>query len=121
MARAGQRNRSTLKRYLPILEWGSAYDRDTLANDLLAAVIVTIMLIPQSLAYALLAGLPAGTVSGAPKIRAMQIINEMESHRRGIYGGAVGYFGWNGDMDENKVWSMSKEVWLREGITSANK
>jgi len=29
--------------------------------------------------------------------------------------------GWNGDMDENKVWSMSKEVWLREGITSANK
>ena len=58
MARAGQRNRSTLKRYLPILEWGSAYDRDTLANDLLAAVIVTIMLIPQSLAYALLAGLP---------------------------------------------------------------
>ena len=48
---------------------------------------------------ALFAGFPAGTVSGAPKIRAMQIINEMESHRRGIYGGAVGYFGWNGDLD----------------------
>lgn len=48
---------------------------------------------------ALLAGFPAGTVSGAPKIRAMQIINEMETHRRGIYGGAVGYFGWNGDLD----------------------
>ena len=48
---------------------------------------------------ALFAGFPAGTVSGAPKIRAMQIINEMESARRGIYGGAVGYFGWNGDLD----------------------
>ncbi|MEH6809747.1 MAG: anthranilate synthase component I [Hyphomonas oceanitis] len=48
---------------------------------------------------ALFAGFPAGTVSGAPKIRAMQIINEMESASRGIYGGAVGYFGWNGDLD----------------------
>jgi anthranilate synthase component 1 len=48
---------------------------------------------------ALLAGLPAGTVSGAPKIRAMQIIDELETSRRGIYGGAVGYFGWDGDMD----------------------
>ncbi|MEO0550978.1 MAG: anthranilate synthase component I [Pseudomonadota bacterium] len=48
---------------------------------------------------ALLAGLPAGTVSGAPKIRAMQIIDELEQERRGIYGGAIGYFGWNGDLD----------------------
>ncbi len=47
------------KRYLPVLDWGSRYDRDDAANDLVAAVIVTIMLIPQSLAYALLAGLPA--------------------------------------------------------------
>ena len=47
-----------LSQYLPILEWGPAYDRLTLTNDLIAAVIVTIMLIPQSLAYALLAGLP---------------------------------------------------------------
>ena len=47
-----------LKRYLPILEWGNCYDRETLISDLVAAVIVTIMLIPQSLAYALLAGLP---------------------------------------------------------------
>lgn len=45
-------------RWLPILDWGRRYDRDTLASDLLAALIVTIMLIPQSLAYALLAGLP---------------------------------------------------------------
>jgi SulP family sulfate permease len=46
-------------RYLPILDWGSRYNKDTLTNDVVAAVIVTIMLIPQSLAYALLAGLPA--------------------------------------------------------------
>ncbi len=48
-----------LKRYFPILEWAPQYNRETLGNDLVAAVIVTIMLIPQSLAYALLAGLPA--------------------------------------------------------------
>ncbi len=48
----------SLKTYLPILDWGRRYDRQTLASDLVAAVIVTIMLIPQSLAYALLAGLP---------------------------------------------------------------
>ena len=47
-----------LSRYLPILDWGRRYDRDALSNDMIAAVIVTIMLIPQSLAYALLAGLP---------------------------------------------------------------
>ncbi|MGX0904861.1 SulP family sulfate permease [Roseovarius sp. MBR-79] len=48
----------TLARYLPILDWGRRYDRGALGNDTMAAVIVTIMLIPQSLAYALLAGLP---------------------------------------------------------------
>ena len=42
---------------------------------------------------------PAGTVSGAPKVRAMEIIEEMEPERRGIYSGAVGYIGWNGNMD----------------------
>lgn len=47
-----------LSRYLPILDWGRRYDAQALSNDALAAVIVTIMLIPQSLAYALLAGLP---------------------------------------------------------------
>lgn len=47
-----------LAAYFPILEWGRAYDRSTLTSDAVAAVIVTIMLIPQSLAYALLAGLP---------------------------------------------------------------
>ncbi len=48
---------------------------------------------------ALIAGFPAGTVSGAPKVRAMEIIEELEPDRRGIYAGAVGYFGANGAMD----------------------
>ena len=48
---------------------------------------------------ALISCLPAGTVSGAPKIRAMQIINELEGTKRGIYSGAVGYFSKNGNMD----------------------
>ncbi|MCR8550859.1 sulfate permease [Salipiger sp. P9] len=52
-------SRDLLTRYLPILTWARTYDRDTATSDLVAAVIVTIMLIPQSLAYALLAGLPA--------------------------------------------------------------
>jgi anthranilate synthase component I len=48
---------------------------------------------------ALKASFPAGTVSGAPKVRAMQIIDELETLKRGIYSGAVGYLGFNGDMD----------------------
>jgi anthranilate synthase, component I (EC 4.1.3.27) len=48
---------------------------------------------------ALVACLPAGTVSGAPKVRAMQIIDELENVRRGPYAGALGYIGYNGNMD----------------------
>jgi anthranilate synthase component 1 len=48
---------------------------------------------------ALLSGLPAGTVSGAPKIRAMEIIDELETEKRGLFGGGVGYFGASGQMD----------------------
>lgn len=48
---------------------------------------------------ALRAILPAGTLSGAPKIRAMEIIDELEPVKRGVYGGAVGYLAWNGNMD----------------------
>ncbi|MGH7134868.1 MAG: chorismate-binding protein, partial [Pirellulales bacterium] len=48
---------------------------------------------------ALRACLPAGTVSGAPKVRAMQIIDELEPNRRGPYAGAVGYFDFSGNMD----------------------
>ncbi|MEC7381269.1 MAG: anthranilate synthase component I [Pseudomonadota bacterium] len=48
---------------------------------------------------ALCAGFPAGTVTGAPKIRAMEIINELEVSKRGVYAGAIGYFSSSGDMD----------------------
>ena len=48
---------------------------------------------------ALAAGFPAGTVSGSPKVRAMEIIDELEKDKRGIYAGAIGYFGANGEMD----------------------
>jgi anthranilate synthase component 1 len=45
------------------------------------------------------AAFPAGTLSGAPKIRAMEIIDELEPHQRGIYGGAVGYISYTGNLD----------------------
>jgi anthranilate synthase component 1 len=48
---------------------------------------------------ALVAGFPAGTVSGAPKVRAMEIIDELERHKRGVYAGCVGYFSADGEMD----------------------
>lgn len=54
---------------------------------------------PHTSIDALIACLPAGTVSGAPKIRAMEVINELETVKRGIYSGAVGYFSGNGNMD----------------------
>ncbi|MCY4428495.1 MAG: anthranilate synthase component I [Halieaceae bacterium] len=53
----------------------------------------------QSAIDVLRATLPAGTLSGAPKIRAMQIIDELETVKRGVYGGAIGYLSWRGDMD----------------------
>ncbi len=48
---------------------------------------------------ALIGGFPAGTVSGAPKVRAMEIIDELEKHKRGVYAGCVGYFSADGEMD----------------------
>jgi anthranilate synthase component 1 len=48
---------------------------------------------------ALRAVFPAGTLSGAPKVRAMQLISELEQERRGVYGGAVGYLGYDGSLD----------------------
>ena len=62
---------------------------------------------------ALMAGFPHGTVTGAPKVRAMEIINEVEKHRRGIYAGGVGYFGANGDMDTC--------IALRTGVVKAGR
>jgi anthranilate synthase component 1 len=47
----------------------------------------------------LISSLPAGTVSGAPKVRAMEIIDELENKKRGVYAGCIGYFGFNGNMD----------------------
>src|SRR5262249_10729040 len=55
---------------------------------------------------------PAGTLSGAPKIRAMEIIEELEPVRRGVYGGAVGYFGYSGGMDTAIA---IRSVLMREG------
>jgi anthranilate synthase component 1 len=61
---------------------------------------VTGELVPGKSAIDVLrASLPAGTLSGAPKIRAMEIIDELEPVKRGVYGGAVGYISWQGDMD----------------------
>src|SRR5206468_6256425 len=61
---------------------------------------VTGRLSPGKTAFdALRAGLPAGTVSGAPKVRAMEVIDEVEPQRRGPYAGAVGYFDFTGNMD----------------------
>lgn len=63
--------------------------------------------------------LPAGTLSGAPKIRAMEIIDELEPERRGLYGGAVGYFGFNGDIDFciaiRTMIVKNKKVYLQAG------
>jgi anthranilate synthase component 1 len=61
---------------------------------------VTGQVIPTTTAMSVLrATLPAGTLSGAPKIRAMEIIDEIEPVKRGVYGGAIGYISWNGNMD----------------------
>jgi anthranilate synthase component 1 len=62
---------------------------------------------------------PAGTLSGAPKVRAMQIIDELEPERRGVYGGAVGYIGFDGNMDVaiaiRTIVAHKDEMWLQAG------
>ncbi|MDR3313397.1 MAG: anthranilate synthase component I family protein [Oscillospiraceae bacterium] len=63
--------------------------------------------------------LPAGTLSGAPKIRACQIIRELENNRRGVYGGAIGYLGFTGDMDTciaiRLAFKKNGRVFIRSG------
>ena len=63
--------------------------------------------------------LPAGTLSGAPKIRAMQIINELENNKRGIYGGAIGYIDFTGNLDTciaiRLAFSKNGKVFVRSG------
>ena len=71
-------------------------------------------ILPEKTTFeALMAGFPAGTVSGAPKIRAMQIIDELENTKRGIYAGGIGYITPDGEMDTC--------IALRTGIISNNK
>ena len=67
----------------------------------------------QTALDALRAGLPAGTVSGAPKVRAMEIIDELEPHRRGPYAGAVGYVDFTGNMD---TCIALRTVVMRDGV-----
>ncbi|GHU04785.1 anthranilate synthase component I [Spirochaetia bacterium] len=68
---------------------------------------------------AVAAALPAGTLSGAPKIRACQIINELEGSKRGIYGGAIGYIALTGNMDTciaiRIAWKKNNKVYVRSG------
>jgi anthranilate synthase component I len=65
---------------------------------------------------ALRAGFPAGTVSGAPKTRAMQIIAEVEGQRRGVYAGAVGYIGFDGSLD---TCIAIRSLTLKDGVAYA--
>ena len=66
-----------------------------------------------------LSAFPAGTVSGAPKIRAMQIISELEPEKRGLYAGAIGYFGYNGNLDTciviRTIVMKGKKVFINAG------
>ena len=63
--------------------------------------------------------LPAGTLSGAPKLRACEIINELEDNKRGIYGGAIGYLGFTGNMDTciaiRLAYAKNGKVFIRSG------
>ncbi|HEY9036041.1 MAG TPA: anthranilate synthase component I [Pseudomonadales bacterium] len=88
-----------------ISEMGSVEVTDRMAIERYSHVMhivsnVTGTLLPGKTAMDVLrATLPAGTLSGAPKVRAMEIIDELEPEKRGVYGGAVGYLAWNGNMD----------------------
>lgn len=88
-----------------VAEYGSIQLSDVMKVERYSHVMhitsnVTGQLSPEKTALdALRAGLPAGTVSGAPKVRAMEIIDEIEPHRRGPYAGAVGYLDFTGNMD----------------------
>jgi anthranilate synthase component 1 len=63
--------------------------------------------------------LPAGTLSGAPKIRACQLINDIENNKRGIYGGAIGYLSFTGDLDTciaiRLAYRKNGKVFVRSG------
>ncbi|MHA3774339.1 anthranilate synthase component I [Verrucomicrobiota bacterium sgz303538] len=88
-----------------IAEYGSVYVSDFMTIEKYSHVMhivshVTGKLRPDKNAYDVMrATFPAGTVSGSPKVRAMQIINQFEKSKRGVYAGAVGYFGFDGNHD----------------------
>jgi anthranilate synthase component 1 len=88
-----------------VAKFGSVELQDVLSVERYSHVMhlcssVTGRLLDGKTAFdALRSCLPAGTLSGAPKVRAMEIIDELEPHRRGPYGGAVGYFDFSGNMD----------------------
>ena len=65
----------------------------------IASIVESEMRADKTALDVLKATLPVGTLSGAPKVRAMEIIDELEPVKRGVYGGAMGYIGWNGNMD----------------------
>jgi para-aminobenzoate synthetase component 1 len=67
----------------------------------LVSIIVAKLKPKQTAVDVLRACFPGGSITGAPKLRAMQIIDELELHRRGLYCGAIGYIGFDGDMDTN--------------------
>ena len=88
-----------------VAELGSVQISDLLAVERYSHVMHLSSTVTGTLAKGLTAfdamrsALPAGTLSGAPKVRAMEIIDELEPHRRGPYGGAVGYVDFSGNMD----------------------
>jgi para-aminobenzoate synthetase component 1 len=92
-----------------VCEYGTVKVPDLLRAEEYATVFhlvatVTGQLPPDKTAVDLLqAAFPGGSISGAPKVRAMEIIDEMEPVRRGVYTGSVGYIDFNGDMDVNIV------------------
>src|SRR5439155_18109138 len=89
----------------PVSEFSSVRPKDVMFVERYSHVMhlvseITGELRPDADSYAALAAcFPAGTLSGAPKVRAMEIIDELEPTKRGLYGGAVGYIGFHGDMD----------------------
>jgi anthranilate synthase component 1 len=95
----------SIQRYSHVMHIGSTV-RGTLREDLDAISAVD-------------AVLPAGTLSGAPKIRACEIINELENNKRGIYGGAIGYIDFSGNLDTciaiRIAYRKGNKVFVRSG------
>jgi anthranilate synthase component 1 len=88
-----------------VCEFGSVHVSDYMTIERYSHVMHIVSQVagtirPDCSAYDLLrATFPAGTLSGAPKVRALQIISELERSQRGVYGGAIGYFGFEGNHD----------------------